>query len=128
MESHYQLGYFAHSKKDYNTEKESSIYKFICDNFAGHIICPNKHLGELHSIESYLSIVKKTDFVFVSETNGYLGKGAYTECLLALEHNIPVYVIRQNISGFYLEKVIKLTQISEYNLFEFGVLVSEKMN
>lgn len=128
MGSHYQLGYFAHSKKDYNTEKESSIYKFISENFLGYIICPNKHLGELNSIEPYLSIVKKADCVFVNESNGFLGKGAYTECMLALEHNIPVYVIKQNISGFYFEKVTKLTQISDYNLFEFGVLVSEKIN
>jgi hypothetical protein len=127
MESHYQLGYFAHSKKDYNTQKESLIYKFICDNFAGHVICPNKHLGELNSIESYLSIVTKTDCVFVTETNGYLGKGAFTECSIALEKGIPVYAIKQNPKGCYFEKVTKVVQTSEYNLFEYGLLESMKI-
>ena len=127
MQNSYQLGYFAHSKKEYNTQKESLIYKFICDNFAGHIICPNKHLGELHSIESYLSIVKKTDCVFVTETNGYLGKGAFTECSFAIENGIPVYAIKQNQKGYYFEKVSKVYQTSEYNLFEFGFLVSTKI-
>jgi hypothetical protein len=127
MRNSFQLGYFAHSKKDYNTEKESTIYKFICDNFAGHIICPNKHLGELHSIESYLSIVKKSDCVFVTETNGYLGKGAFTECSIAHKNGIPVYVIKQNKKGCYFEKVIGLYQLSRYNLFEYGFLDSTEI-
>ena len=127
MGSHYQLGYFAHSKKDYNTQKESLIYKFICDNFAGHVICPNKHLGELNSIESYLSIVTKTDCVFVTETNGYLGKGAYTECSIALDNGIPVYAIKQNQNGCYFEKVTNVFQTSKYNLFEYGFIESAKI-
>lgn len=127
MSNNYQLGYFAHSKKDYNTQKESLIYNFICDNFAGHIICPNKHLGELQSIESYLSIVKKTDCVFVTETNGYLGKGAFTECSIALDNGIPVFAIKQNKKEYYFEKVTKVFQISKYNLFEYGFLESTEI-
>lgn len=33
MEKVFQIGYFAHSKKTYNTEIESLAYNFISQNF-----------------------------------------------------------------------------------------------
>ncbi len=128
MVNNYQLGYYAHSKKEYNTEIETLNYKFICENFKGHIICPNKHLGELKSIIPYLEIVKKADCVFTSEHNGFLGKGTFTECLTAFENDIPVYVIKKNRAKMRIELVTELIQISYYDLHEYGYLKSKKVS
>lgn len=124
MKTAYQIGYFAHSKKEYNKEIESLAYDFISKIFYGHIICPNKHVGELNSIEPYLSIVKKVDCIFVLEHNNFLGRGTYTECLTALENKIPVYAVKVENQKIHLEKVTSVVKICEYNLIEYGYLTS----
>lgn len=81
-------------------------------------------MGELHSIEPYLSIVKKSDCVYVLEHNNYLGKGAYTECLIALENDIPVYAVKMEKQKIHLKKVRTVVQISEFNLLEHAYLTT----
>lgn len=102
----YQLVYYAHSKRIYNTDIEFQEYQYLKQNIFGHIICPNTHLGELGSIEPYLAIVKKVDMVVLSEYKGYVGRGVYKEAETALEQGIPVLLIKKGgKNGYSLKKV-----------------------
>ncbi len=128
MNKNYYLGYYSHSKRIFNTKVEKSEYDYIMSNFNGSIICPNQHLQKFDSIEPYLEFIRKVDFLFVTEYDGYLGKASYEECAFAIEEFIPVYLLRKkgNILGY--ELVTEVTKISEYNLFEYGEIVSIEVN
>ncbi|WP_339836072.1 hypothetical protein [uncultured Flavobacterium sp.] len=117
------LAYYSHSVKTYNSDKEKKEYDFLKKIIKGHVICPNQHIGKLESSEIYQNIIKKVDCVFVSDNEGFIGKGSYNECLNALENNIPVFVIKNKNNNLELEKVTKIIQVSEYNLFQFGKII-----
>ena len=85
MNNKYYLGYYSHSKRIFGTNVEKLEFDFLKSNFKGNIICPNKHLEKFDIIEPFLEFIKKVDFLFVSEYDGYLGKGSYQECLFAIE-------------------------------------------
>jgi hypothetical protein len=48
------------------------------------------------------------------------------ELQLALKNNVPVFVIKKEGDKMILEKVTDLIQTSEYNLFQYGIVVSKK--
>lgn len=122
------LAYYSHSVRTYNSDKEKKEYDFLKTIIKGHVICPNQHIGKLESSEIYQNIIKKVDCVFVSDNEGFIGKGSYNECLNSLENNIPVFVIKNKNNNLELEEVTKLIQVSEYNLFQYGQLVTKRVN
>ncbi len=122
----FQLGYYAHSKKKYNSEQEKSEYDFINKTFFGLIICPNKHIGEIGSIGPYLDIVEKMNVIFTSEYQGCVGKGVYDECALALKLQIPVYVIKEKENKFYYSILTKIEIVNEYDFKKYAALHTKK--
>ena len=127
MKNPINLAYFSHSILSYNSDKEKQEFNFLKTIIDGHIICPNHHIGKLENTDTYQNIIKKVDCVFVSETDGFVGKGSYRECATAIENNIPVFVIRNINNKLELLRVTELIQVSEYNLFDYGQLMSEKI-
>lgn len=125
MKNTINLAYYSHSKLSYNTDTELQHYNFLKTITKGFIICPNKHLGDIETTEVYQRIITKVDCVFVSENNGFIGKGSYNECLAALVSSIPVFVIKNDNDNFKLEIATKVIQISDYNLFDYGQLKSK---
>lgn len=128
MKNNYYLAYYSHSKRIFDTEIEKLEYNFLKSNFSGNLICPNKHLEKFNTIEPYLEFIKKVDYLFVTEYDGYLGKGSYEECIFAFEEFIPVYVIKRKGNKMEFELVTEIEKISEYNLFEYGEIYSKKVN
>jgi hypothetical protein len=126
MKKSFMLGYHSHSTKTYNTEIEKEEQAFLESLFFGQILCPNKNITKATDSKHYQDIVKKVDCLFVSEINGFLGKGSFGECLAALKNNVPVFVIKKEDDKMILEKVTDLIQTSEYNLFQYGIVVSRK--
>lgn len=128
MENTFKLGYHSHSTRTYNTEIEKLEQEFLEKIFFGQILCPNKNLTSAKITEHYLEIVKKVDCLFVSEIDGFLGKGSFGECEMAFQENIPVFVIKKNETVMSVEKVTELIQISDYNLWEYGYLKSKRVS
>ena len=93
--------YYAHSIKTYNSKREAEEYAYIKSIFKGNVVCPNKDLGELGSMNRYLKVVSDADAVYATEFNGRVGKGVFEECETALKLGIPVYVVRKGANGFY---------------------------
>jgi|GEM_PF-3436069 len=127
MKNPITLAYYSHGILSYNSDKEKQEYNFLKTKVEGHIICPNHHIGKLENPRNYQNIIKKVDCVFVSENEGFIGKGSYRECAAALEKNIPIFVIRNKNNKLELERLTELVQVSEYNLFNFGQLISKKI-
>ena len=75
-----------------------------------------------------MEFIKKVDYLFVTEYDGYLGKGSFEECIFAFEEFIPVYVIKRKGNKMEFELVTEIEKISEYNLFEYGEIYSKKVN
>lgn len=98
--------YYAHSKKIYNTRKEEAEYAKIRKQFPdARIVCPNRDLGELGSMESYLRVVGTCDAVVCSEYKRLIGKGALTEVLFAISSGKPAYNLSKkfkNVKSFEL--------------------------
>jgi hypothetical protein len=117
------LAYYSHSVQSYNSDKENHEFNFLKKSIIGHVICPNRHIGKLDNSIIYQNIIKKVDCVFVSENEGFIGKGSYNECITALENNIPVFVIKNKNNYLELETVTEIIQVSEYNLFQFGKII-----
>lgn len=128
MKNTFKLGYHSHSTRIYNTDIETNEQGFLETFFFGQIICPNKTLTNAKITEHFLEIIKKVDCVFVSEIEGYLGKGSFGECAMAFHENIPVYVIKKNGAEMRIELVTELIQISDDNLWEYGYLKSKKVS
>ena len=128
MRKKYQLAYYAHSIKKYNTEQETLEYQFAKDMFHGFVICPNKHMEDVRIIEPYLDIVERVDVVYASEYNGCVGMGVFKECERALKFGIPVFVIKPSGVTFELEELISVDRIENGSLIMFGKLVSKKLS
>lgn len=130
MENNYEVGYYSHSKRIYNTDTEKAEYELLKFNFNGNIICPNQHLKieKFDNMKPFLEFINKVDYVFVTEFDGYLGKGSYEECVFALEKFIPVYALLRRGHEMQFELVMDVIQVSKYNLFEYGKLVSKGVN
>jgi hypothetical protein len=128
MNNKYYLGYFSHSKRTFDTDIEKLEYEFLKSNFNGNLICPNQHLEKFDTIRPYLEFIRKVDYLFVTEYEGYLGKGSYQECAYALEQFIPVYLLRKKGNIMEYELVTEVEKISEYNLFEYGETYTKLVN
>ena len=128
MNNKYYLGYYSHSKRIFNTEIEKLEYEFLKSNFNGNLICPNQHLEKFDTIRPYLEFIRKVDYLFVTEFEGFLGKGSYEECAYALELFIPVYLLRKKGNIMEYELVTVVEKISEYNLFEYGETYTKLVN
>lgn len=127
MKMEYKLGYYAHSKKKYNTEFERAEYDFLKKAFNGHIICPNIHIGDKLSFDPYLNMVKKADVIFVSEYDNFIGRGVYEECKLALKLKKPIYVIRLINEQYYFFRLHQIRKIEKYcTLIKYGKLITKK--
>ncbi|MCF6180501.1 hypothetical protein [Lutibacter sp.] len=118
------FGYYSHSKRIYNTEEEKAFLKAINKKFKGTVICPNNHIGKLTNNEDYLSIVRKADIVFVSNIEGYIGKGSYKECNTAMENGIPVYLVERNGKDFYFRYAISLEVDNPDNPIKYAAVES----
>ena len=128
MNNKYYLGYYSHSKRIFNTEIEKLEYEFLKSNFNGNLICPNQHLEKFDTIRPYLEFIRKVDYLFVTEFEGFLAKGSYEECAYALELFIPVYLLRKKGNIMEYELVTEVEKISEYNLFEYGEIYTKLVN
>jgi hypothetical protein len=128
MNNKYYLGYYSHSKRIFNTEIEKLEYEYLKSNFNGNLICPNQHLQKFDNIRPYLEFIRKVDYLFVTECEGFLGKGSYEECAYALEQFIPVYLLRKKGNIMEYELVTEVEKISEYNLFEYGETYTKLVN
>lgn len=100
-----KIAYFAHSKLDYDKEKEHQTKARIAE-FGFRVFCPNKNLGETGNISHYLRVLDWCDLVFALEHDGYIGRGVYAEIERALSIKKPCFVIRKNL--FY--KIISIKQ------------------
>jgi len=54
----------------YNSKREAEEYAYIKSIFKGNVVCPNKDLGELGSMNRYLKVVSDVDAVYATEFNG----------------------------------------------------------
>lgn len=118
--------YYAHSMRKYNSGAEADEFAFILDHFNGNVICPNKHLGELGSIELYLKVIGTTSVVYASEYMNYVGRGVFDECAFALSENIPVFVVRQDANNnYYLSYLLDIEKTELPTLTFYGRLITE---
>lgn len=88
------LFYYAHSKKDYDSAKESGVVARLIRR--KHDVINPKYMGELGSIKPYLVKVNKSEGVVVTEYHGYIGRGVYEEVKYALYLGRPVYLVEPN--------------------------------
>ena len=127
MKLGYQLGYYAHSTKKYNSDLERCEYAFLKRNFFGHIICPNNHIGKLRDSEPYHNMVRKADVIFVSEFEEYIGRGVFEECQLAVKLKKPIYIIRYINEQYYFFKLSQIKKITQNRTnVKYGKLITKK--
>ena len=87
--------YYAHSKRIYNTKREELERQQIEKVFHTEIVmCPNRDMGELGSMEPYLKKVRACSIIVCSEYDDHIGRGVYEEVLAALNSKKKVYCIR----------------------------------
>lgn len=86
--------YFAHSMMIYNTSREEQELQTIKKIYK-KVICPNNDIGDCSKgMRAYGNIVSWADVVVVSEYEGHVGAGVYTEIHTALLRKIPVHCLR----------------------------------
>jgi len=112
--------YFAHSMQIYNTKLEKELTETI-KSFNFPMICPNKDIGELGSLNPYLQIVKKCKGVITHEFKGYVGKGAFEETKLSLQLDKPTFVIRDG--KIIPVKTIKINNSKDWKI-TYGVILT----
>ncbi|MFM2196204.1 MAG: hypothetical protein RL092_1804 [Bacteroidota bacterium] len=121
-----KAAYYAHSMRKYNSEIEARELKFIELHFDGNVICPNKDLGELGSIEPYLRVVSLTTAVYATEYRDYVGSGVFDECVHAMSLNIPVYVVRlDKDNNFYVLPLMSIERVYNLSTTFYGRLITE---
>lgn len=101
--------YFAHSMKDYDTEKENRELQFLRKAF--NVICPNRDIGDLYPFSRYFNLVRWADIVVVSEHEGYLTAGVYNEATYAIQNNIEVFLIHPSTTDYTLLGVAKIEKV-----------------
>jgi hypothetical protein len=118
--------YYAHSKRKYNSLEEVEEMSFIQKHFRGIVICPNKDLGQLGKMEDFLKVVKSAVRVYVTEYFGFIGKGVFEECSLALQNNIEVFVVRKDLKGkFFVQEVKDVLETNCFNFVSYGCLITK---
>ena len=92
--------YYAHSMQIYNTPQDQQELLNIKQLYK-KVICPNHDIGDTsRGMRTYLNVVKWADVVVVSEYEGHIGGGVFTEVQRALLSKIPVYCLRDG--NFFL--------------------------
>jgi len=119
--------YFAHSKKDYNTEREKKALKFIRSKYS-NVLCPNNDIGKLKDFEAYLKIVKWADLVIAMETEDrFITIGVFKELETAINNFIMVMVIRKYGKTFKLIPVDNIILCKKPGYFNsIGKLILKK--
>jgi len=100
--------YFAHSKLSYGSQTEKEARKYLEGKFK--VICPNRDLGELGSIQPYLEKIDTCSVVVAMEHKKHIGKGVYDELHHAIAERKETYVLRKFNDSFVL-RVIKVLNI-----------------
>ncbi len=118
--------YYAHSKRKYNSSEEVEEMSFIQKHFRGNVVCPNKDLGQLGKMEDFLRVVRSAVRVYVTEYFGYVGRGVFEECSLALQNNIEVFVVRKDLKGkFFVQEVKDVLETNSFNFVSYGCLITK---
>ena len=118
--------YYAHSMRKYNSSEEAEEMAFILKHFKGEVICPNVNLGDLGEIERYLEVIQSVDCIYVTEYEGYIGRGVFDECAFALDNKINVIVVRKNQNGkFFVQEVSEVIETNSFNFVRFGCLITK---
>lgn len=91
---HLSSVYYAHSKKIYGFDREAKERGFLEKNFR-KVVCPNRDMGELGSMDPYLRMVRKCNVVVCSEFNSYIGRGVYQEIVEGLNKKKKVFCLRK---------------------------------
>jgi hypothetical protein len=120
------LGYFSHSTKTFNTQKEVKEYDYISKLHNCYIIAPNIHLyyKKTSIYNQYSELINVVDFIIVSAYNGTIGRNSYYEARQALEIKIPVFEIYPVGIGFKLRKVVSLDLLPVNNISSYAKLTS----
>jgi hypothetical protein len=111
--------YFAHNKIIYDTPLECNMHQFLL-TILRNVVCPNKDMGELGDIKSYLERVKLCYGVVVAECRGSLGKGAYEEVKCALDLHKPVIALRHNSNNRMLLIGVDSVEIVDSKSWKYG--------
>ncbi|MEG1309840.1 MAG: hypothetical protein RSA91_00935 [Bacilli bacterium] len=107
--------YYAHHMFKYDTEDENNEIKQIKKMFKNYeIINPNGSIIEngnsKDAMKQCFDLIRKVDIlIFTTLEDGNFGKGVYDEIGLAIDLNIPVFFLRENI----FIKVNKIEEISK---------------
>ena len=88
--------YYAHSMQIYDTDREKSE-RGLLEHLGFNILCPNRDLKLGNDMDAYLRIVAKCKNVVCSEYSEFIGKGVYLELKWAMRHDIPCYVLRDEV-------------------------------
>jgi hypothetical protein len=120
------LGYFSHSPKSFNTEREVREYDFISRFYKSYIISPNIHLvyKKMSVYNQYFQLIDLVDFMIVSAFNGTIGRGSYYEVKQALERNIPIHEIYPIGQGFKIRKVVAVNLLPVNNITNYAKLLT----
>lgn len=120
------LGYFSHSPKSFNTNKEVREYDFISRLYKCYVISPNIHLvyKKMSVYNQYLQLIELIDFMVVSSLNGTIGRGSYYEVRQALERNIPVHETYPVGNSFKIRKVIAANVLPDNNISSYAKLTT----
>lgn len=87
--------YYAHSMKIYDTPREQKELQTLRKLYT-RVICPNNDIGECSKgMRAYCNIVSWADVVVVSEYEGCIGAGVFTEVIRALNSQIPVFCLHE---------------------------------
>jgi hypothetical protein len=111
----------------YSTEEEKLQRAFIESKF-DKVICPNRDVGELGSIEPYLKIIeKKCTHVVCSEFLELVGRGVWDEVRHARKLKLPIYCVRKVDNKYKLLKVKSGKVVDKDNWRNYAKLFCEEI-
>ena len=89
--------YFAHPMQTYDTERERKAIRQIKAGYSSYYI-QNPSLHPSRDMNFYFAWVKECQaLIFMSDENGYIGKGVYSEIDAARMLNLPVYYVDPDV-------------------------------
>lgn len=100
-----QRAYFGHSKASYGTQEEKNIQIWLAEKYK--VLCPNRDLFFIQSIEEFLSYITPgiIDFIALrANEHNEIGKGCDSEVRQAFRCGIPVFAILDFENGGYCLK------------------------
>lgn len=109
--------YYAHSRQIYGTHREEAERRMIGEILDGEVICPNRDLGELGSIEAYYAVIATCDVVVCSEhENEMVSWGTFCEVNYSRILKKPVFLLR----GKYLYQVERCREVNPEDKLHYG--------